>query len=184
VRAQRDIADDGGGLGDEDIFAEPRRLAEKRVELLGELIHAGNLPAAENESKCRAQVAPRPARRTFSLGEAADHGPQLSLLGNVCLDRAENPERGCGRKPSRSTSTLRKIFSFRMPSPASRAATGPADTVALRALILLLIVESVPPRLGVIQSVSENPGARLCRLRPASAGLEFSGVLAMARCCG
>lgn len=32
--------------------------------------------------------------------------------------------------------------------------------------------------------VSENPGVRRCRPRPAAAGLELSGVLAIARCCG
>jgi hypothetical protein len=40
MRAERHIADDRGVFGDENIFAEPWRLAEKFVELLGQFVHA------------------------------------------------------------------------------------------------------------------------------------------------
>ena len=43
MRAERHVANDDGGLGDEDIFAELRLPAEKFIELLCEFVHAGNL---------------------------------------------------------------------------------------------------------------------------------------------
>ena len=44
VRAERHVADDDGGLGEIDAFAELRFFAEKFIELLCEFVHAGNLP--------------------------------------------------------------------------------------------------------------------------------------------
>jgi hypothetical protein len=87
VRAERHVADDGGGRGDKNIFAEPRRLAEKFVELWRKFVHAENLAAAEIESKCRAKNAkvtkeeiliPSPPSRLsrdtveFSIGRTRD----------------------------------------------------------------------------------------------------------------
>ena len=43
MRAERDVADDRGGFGDENLFAERRFFAEKLVELSGQFVHAKNL---------------------------------------------------------------------------------------------------------------------------------------------
>ena len=46
MRAECDIADDSGSFGDENIFTELRRLAEKPIKLLCEFVHECNLAAA------------------------------------------------------------------------------------------------------------------------------------------
>jgi hypothetical protein len=66
VRAERHIADDGGGLGDENIFAKPQRPAEKFVELWREFVHAQNLAAVEIESNCRAKKAKAAKAKIFN----------------------------------------------------------------------------------------------------------------------
>jgi hypothetical protein len=40
MRAERHVADDGRGAGDENIFAERRFFAEKFIKLLCQFIHA------------------------------------------------------------------------------------------------------------------------------------------------
>ena len=53
MRAERHVADDGGGLGDENIFAERRFFAEKSVKLLCQFVHAKNLTRSDRRHKLK-----------------------------------------------------------------------------------------------------------------------------------
>jgi hypothetical protein len=51
MRAKRHVADDGGGFGDEDIFAERRFFAEKCIKLLCQFVHANILTRSGGENQ-------------------------------------------------------------------------------------------------------------------------------------